>query len=137
MRLRRPPQKAAVSAWIRAIAAFVVVVVAGDHSLASLHQALTAHAVCAEHGELVHGGAAHVAPTAPSSAPAVAPGALAEEEHHHCGVVPAAPTRSPAVQAAAECPAAALALAESFRSFESDLPAPDVLAFAPKLSPPV
>jgi hypothetical protein len=137
VRLGGSSRKAVVSAWIRAVAAFVVFVVAGDHSLASLHQALTVHEVCAEHGELVHDGGAHGATTAPNSAPTAEPGAFAEDEHHHCGVVPAAPTRSAAVGAADECPLANLAVVETFDSFEADLPTADVLAFAPKLSPPV
>jgi len=136
VRQSRSSRNAGLSAWIRAVAALAVVLIAGDHSLASLHQALTVHEVCAEHGELVHEGGAHVGTTAPGSVPAVESGAVAEEEHHHCGVVPAAPTRAPAVAAAFECAAAPLAALGSFESFESELPTPNVLAFAPKLSPP-
>jgi hypothetical protein len=134
---RRSSRRARFSAWIRAIAALAALLVAGDHSLASLHQILTVHEVCAAHGELVHAGDAHDATAAHGSERAWESGAQAETEHHHCGTVPAAPLRAPAVAATNECALAPVVVVASFESFESDHPTPDVLAYAPKLSPPV
>jgi hypothetical protein len=110
--------------------------IAGEHSLASLHQILTVHEVCAAHGELVHAGEAHGAIAPHGTEHAWESGAQAEAEHHHCGTVPAAPLRAPAVDAPSDCAPAPVAVFESFDSFDGDLPTPDVLAFAPKLSPP-
>jgi hypothetical protein len=110
--------------------------IAGEHSLASLHQILTVHEVCAAHGELVHAGGAHGAIAPHGTEHAWESGAQAEAEHHHCGTVPAAPLRAPAVDAPSDCAPAPVAVFESFDSFDGDLPTPDVLAFAPKLSPP-
>jgi hypothetical protein len=127
----------AVSVWVRALAALAALLVAGEHSIASLHQALTAHEVCAEHGELVHAAEHEARTVSHASVPAVEPGASVEASHHHCGAVPAAPMRAPApsAQTAILAPEPGIfAQAESFESVDST---PDVLAFAPKLSPPV
>ena len=136
VRLTKSSRKTSATAWIRAVAAFVAFLVAGDHGLASFHQALTAHEVCAEHGELVHTASTHEGVGRHGSVPAVEQGAGAEADHHHCGAVPAAPTRAPAVtrsEAVAEPP---LALATFLVSFESAALALHVLAYAPKQSPP-
>jgi hypothetical protein len=129
-------RKTSATAWIRAVAAFVALLVAGDHGLASFHQALTAHEVCAEHGELVHSASAHAGAGRHGSVPAVEPGAAAEADHHHCGAVPAAPTRAPAVTGSEAVAAPPLALVTFSASFESAAPAAHVLAYAPKQSPP-
>jgi hypothetical protein len=134
---RRSSQRARFSAWIRTVAALAAWLIAGEHSLASLHQILTVHEVCAAHGELVHADETHGTIASHRSTPAFESGAQAEAEHHHCGTVPAAPLRAPAVGAPSECAPAPVAVFESFESFERELPTADVLAFAPKLSPPV
>ena len=127
----------AVSVWVRVLAALAALLVAGEHGIASLHQALTAHEVCAEHGELVHAdGLVHKA-ASHTGVPAVEPGASAEAAHHHCGTVPAAPLRAPAAKAQTAILASELTVFALAGSFESVVSTPDVLAFAPKLSPPV
>jgi len=78
VRLPRDPRKTWTTAWIRAVAAFVAFLVAGDHGLASFHQALTAHDVCAEHGEFVHAASTHVEATLRGSGPGVEQGRAAE-----------------------------------------------------------
>jgi hypothetical protein len=123
-------------AWIRAVAAFVALLVAGDHGLASFHQALTAHEVCADHGELVHSASTHLEPAPHESGLGVEQGATAEAEHHHCGAVPAAPTRAPVVASSEPVVAPPLAVVPSSQSFESSALSADVLAYAPKQSPP-
>jgi hypothetical protein len=127
----------AVSAWIRALAALAALLVAGEHGLASMHQALTAHEVCAEHGELVHSGELEGTTVSHASVPAAEPGASAEAAHHHCGAVPAAPLRAPAARVQAAVLAPEPTIFAQAESFESVVSTPDVLAFAPKLSPPV
>ncbi|HEX6766723.1 MAG TPA: hypothetical protein VF103_14615 [Polyangiaceae bacterium] len=135
MRHRRPPRKAWFSAWLRAVAAFATLLIAGDHALASLHQALTAHEVCPEHGELVHTGSVRLRVATHDAGPSVQ-GAEVEAEHHHCGTVPASPTRAPTVSASSELAVAPLADEPTSASLPAPMPATDVLAFAPKQSPP-
>jgi hypothetical protein len=134
---RRSSRRARFSAWIQAVAALAALVVAGEHSLTSLHQILTVHEVCAAHGELVHAGETHGAIAPHGTERAWESGAQAEAEHHHCGTVPAAPLRAPAVAATNGCALGPVVVVASFESFDSDLPTADVLAYAPKLSPPV
>ena len=136
VRLIRGPRTTWTTAWIRAVAAFVAFLVAGDHGLASFHQALTAHEVCAEHGELVHTAAGHEGVGRHGSVPAVEQGAGAEADHHHCGAVPAAPTRALAVTRSEALAAPPLAVAAFSVSFESAALTAHVLAYAPKQSPP-
>jgi hypothetical protein len=130
-------RRAWLAATLRAIAAFAAFLVAGDHGLASLHQALTVHETCAEHGELVHAGSTGRAAEAPSSVPAVDRGTGVEEEHHHCGAVPAAPTRAPVASGSSELATASLDGCVTSAVHVEAHPAADVLAFAPKQSPPV
>jgi hypothetical protein len=127
---------ARLSGWLRAFAAFAAFLIAGDHGLASLHQALTAHEVCAEHGELVHADSTRSVVTARGSVPAVDATDEVEAEHHHCGAVPASPTRAPVVSVSSECAVAALDRLQPSASLPASVPATDVLAFAPKQSPP-
>jgi hypothetical protein len=136
VRLFRTSRKGWFSAWVRAAAALFAFLVAGEHGFASLHQALTAHEVCAEHGELVHADSLHSASVPRGVVPAVDVAAEVEAEHHHCGAVPAAPTRAPVVSAATECFAALPAVVPTSASPLAMVPAADVLAFAPKQSPP-
>ena len=126
----------AVSVWARALAALAALLVAGEHGIASLHQALTAHEVCAEHGELVHAGEHEAQTASHAPVPAVEPGASVEASHHHCGAVPAAPMRAPTPRAQTLVFAPELGVFAQAEPFESVVSTPDVLAYAPKLSPP-
>jgi hypothetical protein len=137
MKRRRPARSPLARALLRLVAAFAAFLVAGDHGLASLHQALTPHETCAEHGELAHRGAESVRADSPSPVPAFERNTGAEGEHHHCGTVPAAPLRAPTAADQSEL---------AFAPFGGFVPqaegvallcAADVLAFAPKQSPPV
>jgi hypothetical protein len=129
-------RKIGFPAWIRVLSAFAALLIAGEHSLASLHQALTPHDICAEHGELVHAEHQAIGETAHGTAPAVDEGPQAEPEHHHCGVVPAAPGRAPVVASDSECAFGAAALEPSTVLLHRSAVTSDVLAFAPKASPP-
>jgi hypothetical protein len=122
---------------VRAFAAFAALLVGADHGLASLHQALTAHEVCAEHGELVHAGELVRKAASHSGVAAVEPGASVEATHHHCGAVPAAPLRAPAPSVQASILAPEPTIYVRADAFESVVSTRDVLAVAPKLSPPV
>ena len=137
MKRRGAARRAWLSAMVRAIAAFAAFLVAGDHSLASLHQALTAHETCAEHGELVHAGSGKRTSNALGSVPAIESGAGVEDDHHHCGAVPAAPTRAPVVSHSSEVVGASFGAPMASATPVVVLATADVLAFAPKQSPPV
>lgn len=137
VRQKRSSPKHWQTAVLRIVAALAALLIGSEHSLASLHQALTAHAVCAEHGELVHADSAHGEALSRAAVPAVEPGASAEAEHHHCGTVPAAPLRAPAATAATVHVSTPYVAIEPARAPKTFVPAPDVLGFAPKLSPPV
>jgi hypothetical protein len=123
-------------AWIRLLSVLAVALIAGEHTLASLHQALTPHELCAEHGELVHSEHQADTDTARDTGPAFDASPQAEAEHHHCGVVPAAPARAPAATPGNAYAVAPPALILASRPFERPVLSLDVLAFAPKLSPP-
>jgi hypothetical protein len=124
-------------AWIRVLSVFAVSLIAGEHALASLHQALTPHELCAEHGELVHADHALAGnEAAHGTTPAVDAAPQAEPEHHHCGVIPTAPARASVVAPGGECTVGAGALSSTTSPCERAVFSVDVLAFAPKASPP-
>lgn len=135
VRRSRRPRLTRFPAWLRLFCAFAILLVAGEHTLASLHQALTPHELCEEHGELVH--AEHEpADVAHGESSALDAGPQAEAEHHHCGIVPAAPTRAPAATPGSDCAVASATLVQVRGPSERAVVSIDVLAFAPKLSPP-
>jgi hypothetical protein len=136
VRQRRSPRPSGFSAWFRAIAALAALLIAGDHGLASLHQALTAHEVCAEHGELVHAESVRASFVARTSVPAVDAADQVEAAHHHCGAVPAAPTRAPLVHDSIATLDSAFGQPEPTIVVSIAVPPADVVAFAPKQSPP-
>jgi hypothetical protein len=92
--------------------------------------------VCAEHGELVHTASTELGATWRGSGSGVEQGAAAQADHHHCGAVPAAPTRAPVVTGSDTIVVPPVALASVTESFESAASTADVLAYAPKQSPP-
>ena len=114
--------------------------------LTTAHLALTEHGVCADHGEIVHGGAAcATAPAAPDvveEAPAAADGSrvvagdAAEAEHEHCAsafALRADRRHEPSPAAACGAPPElARAPDRGGRLRVQD----DRLSFAPKQSPP-
>jgi hypothetical protein len=116
--------------------AFAISLIAGEHTLASLHQALTPHELCEEHGELVHAEHEPGGDIAHGESSALDAGPQAEAEHHHCGIVPAAPNRAPAATPGGACAVAAATLVQVSGPCERAVVSIDVLAFAPKLSPP-
>jgi hypothetical protein len=137
--VRRPrgPSNNWSSAWLRVVAAFVAFLVAGDHGLASFHQALTEHDVCAEHGDLVHHDSTRHDATRHGAESGIEQGLVGEADHHHCGAVPAAPTRAPIVACSVTIAVSPHALVEALERLESGPTTSDVLAYAPKQSPPV
>jgi hypothetical protein len=114
----------------------VALLVAADHSLASLHHALTAHETCAEHGEQVHASATPARGDFSSAVAGIESGTETEEEHHHCGAVPAAPLRAPIASDRSEPAVPSFGACASHSPSVVAFSAADVLAFAPKQSPP-
>ena len=125
-----------IPAWLQALGLLAAALIAGQHALPSLHHGLVQHEVCADHGELVHAGEAHAAAD-PSSVPALEAEPAPDLGHDHCGTTPSAPTRAPLAPevSVALAPTREEAAASRFQTLDA-APA-DVLAFAPKQSPPV
>jgi hypothetical protein len=123
-----------VRAWLRFVAALALALFAGDHVLPALHYGLVAHELCPEHGRLEHTSDRAQSRARHDAGPAYAAGG--DEHHEHCGSVPASPPRAPVSGETA----LVFNLAPAARE-ESALPSTavltaDVVAFAPKQSPP-
>ncbi|HEX6275009.1 MAG TPA: hypothetical protein VFZ53_18330 [Polyangiaceae bacterium] len=121
---------------LRLLAALALALLGGDHVLPALHHLVVSHELCAEHGVLEHAGAAAREHAHRDDTPAFQ-GISAEGEHHdHCGSVPASPPRAPFVAAFSAAFAPVCAAAPPFVAASAAVPPADVLAFAPKQSPP-
>lgn len=124
--------------WLRVVMGLFVVQLLTAQLWPTLHHALFAHAVCAEHGELVHLSAhEHEAADSDHAASAeVTPGA-ADDEHDHCQLPPGThdPASEPGTARASGvvhvCDAAAFAPCDA--GLARSIP---ILALAPKQSPP-
>jgi hypothetical protein len=105
-----------------------------------LHFALVAHELCAEHGALHHveAKAADQSSRSPKGARALLPSVDAQHEHEHCGSVASAVERSlvpVAPRVSSELLAARVVSSEpAARAAHISLA---LLAYAPKLAPPV
>jgi hypothetical protein len=123
-----------MTAWFSVLAALTLSLLAGDQFLPALHYALVAHQFCPEHGTLEHLGSEarprwdhgnRVAEATPASS----------ADHEHCNSVAASLPRAPVAFAAVGIAVApsqpTLAAAHSAAVFPTD-----VVAFAPKQSPP-
>lgn len=125
-------------AWLRrglaSLALFALI--GAGHFLPALHFALVVHRVCAEHGELVHELAS--APEAARERGGPELRALAAgHEHEHCGV-PALPSSGVATAPAASVRGEPLAwLASVAGSERGAYVRIALLAYAPKLAPPL
>ena len=130
-------------AWLgRLLASALLVLLGAGQALPGLHHALVQHVVCADHGELTHDDH-EAAPAAERERADASESARPESnaEHHaheHCAEP--AITGNPSL-AAAECRAVEFgskrplpAVAPRAERSQSSL---DLLAFAPKLAPPV
>jgi hypothetical protein len=112
---------------------------AGAQLWPTLHHALFAHAVCAEHGELVHVSAhtAHLDRTPQEPSPAWTPAAGGDDAHDHCKLPPG--THEPAAEpsSASALVSASPRLAASPLAHDDELTRPiAILSLAPKQSPP-
>jgi hypothetical protein len=133
-------------AWLgRLLTCALLVLIGAGHALPGLHHLMVEHVVCAEHGELTH--AEHDAVPASRLERATSndvTGATAEQvpaaehAHEHCATSTSATTPS---LAATESRAAEFARARIDASAcphaERSHSSLELLAFAPKLAPPV
>jgi hypothetical protein len=124
--------------WVRLLVGIFLTQLIGAQLWPTLHHAVFAHAVCAEHGELVHvvDHQTHASPLAASSR-AAWEDAGEPDEHDHCGLPPGTHDQASEAANAVSVEEAALAVAaEAFvPSYELSRSIP-ILALAPKLSPP-
>jgi hypothetical protein len=118
------------------LAALVLALFAGEHVLPALHHALVAHELCPEHGVLEHAGGSVRERAHHENGQVFAQSSPYGDVHEHCDSVPASPPRSPAVAAydGVFVPAAG-ARASAVSAARAVIRA-DVVAFAPKQSPP-
>lgn len=132
--------------WIRALAALSLCLLGGQGLLPSLHQSLVSHRVCAEHGELVeahdpHGAAATLASGDSSAAQdgELTFRGVAESDHdEHCGCVLGTFLSGSEARRTDALVLGAVELGATSKVAAADVAAsPEILAFAPKLSPPV
>jgi hypothetical protein len=134
IRPRRPLQA------LRALAAAVTLLLLAGQALATLHQLIVPHQLCAEHGHLVH--AKRSSARTPSSEQPLGelaqPGARDSDEHAHCSLAVRREERrcvlgnaTASVSAPSECSASTPALERAAPSA-----GPPLLLLAPKQSPP-
>ena len=95
------------------------------------HDVAEQHAVCPEHGELIHGDSAELASV---DYDAVQSRSSGEESHEHCALLLA--TMEPASDVAVCTACTSLPAAEPQPLFDVGAPALPLLAVAPKSSPP-
>lgn len=125
--------------WLRASAASLAlfVLLGAGQLLPAFHFAFVVHRVCAEHGELVHD--AGPGPQASrSEGPAAVAGGDFSHQHEHCGLAVLPRTFGTAMAAADELVGSAgtSALSPSVSERAAHI-AIELLAYAPKLAPPV
>lgn len=130
-----------LQAGLRALASALLLLLAGAQALPSLHFVLVAHEVCPEHGEILHAddGASSHAPGSTWRGAEVAAGSELEHEHEHCSVAlrPGPPELSGAelaCDASGALPVAELVAPAARERAHSSVA---LLAYAPKLAPPV
>ncbi|HYO94231.1 MAG TPA: hypothetical protein VER33_06950 [Polyangiaceae bacterium] len=130
-----------LQAGLRALVSALLLLLTAAQALPSLHFVLVAHEVCPEHGEILHAddGAASHAPDSRWRGPVAAAGSELEHEHEHCSVAlrPSSPELSCAALvcvASASLPIAHLLGPAARERGRSSLA---LLAYAPKLAPPV
>ncbi|HVJ15767.1 MAG TPA: hypothetical protein VM686_10000 [Polyangiaceae bacterium] len=127
-----------VGAWLRLLAGFLLLQLAGAQLWPALHHALIRHAVCAEHGEFVHveAHADHAASDA-GKTPAVSASEDGDDAHDHCQLPPglhdpaAEPAEPPSVLTSTSTGAAPSAAPSE--ALARSIP---ILSLAPKQSPP-
>ena len=103
--------------------------------LPALHYALVAHEMCPEHGQLEHAGNRVETHTHHDGGPAYTTGS--DDDHHdHCGSIPVSPPRAPLAGDATRVFEVARAMREDLVVPSTAVLTADVVAFAPKQSPP-
>jgi len=115
---------------------FAAGLLSSQHALPALHHALVRHEICAAHGELVHTGETH-AETKQFGSVSIDGVRAEHSDTDHCGVIPASPPRAPAAPTSIDWSFSAPVLEVAAISSGTNATVPDVLAFAPKQSPPV
>ena len=131
--------------WVRLLAALAICLLGAQGVLPSLHQTLVSHRICAEHGELVEAhhsdGAAQIRAAAAASAAPEAASAVrvaAESDHdEHCDCALGAFLSGSEARRADAIVLAAPELGPVSKVVAANAAArPEILSFAPKLSPP-
>jgi len=140
-RSRLAVPQSALTRWLaNVLGALTLALLAAGHVLPVLHFALVAHELCAEHGALHHVEAKAAAQASRSLArgQAVLPAADGQHEHEHCGVVATAVERT-LVPAAPQvsCRFIDANAASSPCAGREAHVSVALLAYAPKLAPPV
>ena len=102
------------------------------------HQAAEQHAVCAEHGELIHAGEAQdaVAPSGASSLTAPDPAGENHDGDDHCRLCPGTLERDAVVAASSDGLPPAVSLPTALPPTTAYHTGTSVLTHAPKTSPP-
>ncbi len=125
--------------FARLVVALAVLAFSFADLFRGVHLLAERHVVCAEHGELVHAGE-RAEPNGPNAGgpTRVDPAAPGAHHHDHCGLAAFSPRESHALVSAAPR-VFVTALAERVLAAPelASVPAAAVLAYAPKLSPPV
>ena len=110
-------------------------------ALPSLHFVLVAHEVCPEHGEILHAedGAASHASDSTWRGPVATAGSELEHEHEHCAVAvrPSSPELSGATLVCVASASLPIAQRLAAGARERGRSSVKLLAYAPKLAPPV
>jgi hypothetical protein len=136
--MTRRPAQGAPGAWLRVLVGFLLLQLVGVQLWPALHNALFTHAVCAEHGELVHvaahGDRADV-PTRETTA--ISPLGAEDDAHDHCQL----PQGTRELAAEPSEPASLVTSSgssmASFVAVNVELPRSiPILTLAPKTSPP-
>jgi hypothetical protein len=127
---------------IRALAAAVILILAGGQALGALHQLLVPHEICAEHGHFVHGqgeASGSLGSTKGAEKPAISSSSGPESHEHHdcCLAARSRDERAVVPVASLTIEVAALAAQQPVADDASTpLSGRSILSFAPKQSPP-
>jgi hypothetical protein len=121
---------------LQLLAALALALLASDHVLPALHYALVAHELCPEHGVLEHVSGEVRERAHHENEQAFAQSSANADAHGHCDSVPASPPRSSSVATFDAAFVPATGVREPVSCVSPAVFAADVIAFAPKQSPP-
>jgi hypothetical protein len=109
---------------------------AGEHVMPSLHHVLVAHQMCAEHGRLEHVDAESRAVAQHEEGQQFTADAARGEHQEACGSIPASPPRAPLAASSTFVGGTTAPLRSPAARYRDAVSDADVVAFAPKQSPP-